>query len=52
MFKNGQFHEAALVYTSGLKECPLSCSKDRSILYANRAAARAKLVGFFLLLLN
>ncbi|MCL4155488.1 UNVERIFIED_CONTAM: hypothetical protein GTU68_009350, partial [Idotea baltica] len=42
-FKESLFEEAAVTYTTGLKECPLSFKKDRAILYANRAAARSKL---------
>lgn len=32
-------------YTAGLRVCPLSFPKDRAVLYSNRAATRAKLVG-------
>lgn len=28
------------MYTQGLRTCPLAYSKERSILYANRAAAK------------
>lgn len=42
-FKDGLYEDAADTYTKGLKMCPISYNKDRAILYANRAAARAKL---------
>ncbi|KAG7190652.1 hypothetical protein KM043_006734 [Ampulex compressa] len=41
-FKNGNYIEAISIYTQGLQTCPLAYSKERSILYANRAAAKAK----------
>ncbi|XP_014256199.1 tetratricopeptide repeat protein 1 [Cimex lectularius] len=42
-FKAKEFKEAALTYTLALRTCPYSISKDRSVLYANRAAAKVKL---------
>lgn len=43
-FKEEKFKESILSYTKGLLVCPL-CEKElRSILYANRAAAKIKLV--------
>lgn len=30
------------MYTHGIQTCPLAYSKERSILYANRAAAKLK----------
>ncbi|CAL8087187.1 unnamed protein product [Orchesella dallaii] len=42
-FKEEKFKEAILSYTKGLLQCPL-CEKDlRSILYANRGAAKIKI---------
>lgn len=42
LFKNGEFVPAISQYTKALEICPLAYSKERSILYANRAAAKAK----------
>ncbi|KAG5317636.1 TTC1 protein, partial [Pseudoatta argentina] len=42
LFKNGEYVRAISQYTQGLQTCPLAYSKERSILYANRAAAKAK----------
>ncbi|XP_068210157.1 tetratricopeptide repeat protein 1 isoform X2 [Palaemon carinicauda] len=42
-FKAGVFTEAVTAYTAGLRICPVSFPKDRAILYANRAAAKAKI---------
>lgn len=42
LFKTSEYVQAILVYTQGLQACPLVYSKERSILYANRAAAKAK----------
>ncbi|XP_078036731.1 tetratricopeptide repeat domain 1 [Augochlora pura] len=42
LFKNGVYLEAISIYTEGLQTCPLAYSTDRSILYANRAAAKSK----------
>ncbi|XP_039282717.1 tetratricopeptide repeat protein 1 [Nilaparvata lugens] len=39
-FKTGEFEEAASSYTKALNVCPLASSQFRSVLYANRAAAR------------
>lgn len=41
-FKNSEYVQAISQYTQGLRTCPLVYSKERSILYANRAAAKAK----------
>lgn len=41
-FKNGEYVSAISQYTQALRICPLAYSKERSILYANRAAAKAK----------
>ncbi|XP_012220416.1 tetratricopeptide repeat protein 1 isoform X2 [Linepithema humile] len=41
-FKNNEYTQAISQYTQGLRTCPLAYSKERSILYANRAAAKAK----------
>lgn len=41
-FKNGEYVQATSQYTQALQICPLAYSKERSILYANRAAAKAK----------
>lgn len=41
-FKNGEYVQAIAQYTQALQTCPLVYSKERSILYANRAAAKAK----------
>lgn len=43
LFKNQEFKESADTYTSALRTCPLAYPKERSILYANRAAAKVKL---------
>ncbi|XP_076179884.1 tetratricopeptide repeat domain 1 [Ptiloglossa arizonensis] len=42
LFKNGEYTEAISIYTQGIQTCPLCYSKERSILYANRAAAKSK----------
>ena len=41
-FKKGDYMEAISMYTQGLQTCPLAYDKERSILYANRAAAKSK----------
>lgn len=41
-FKTGDYVQAISQYTQGLQTCPISYSKERAILYANRAAAKAK----------
>ncbi|KOC70399.1 Tetratricopeptide repeat protein 1 [Habropoda laboriosa] len=41
-FKSGEYTQAILMYTQGIQTCPLAYSKERSILYANRAAAKSK----------
>ncbi|XP_046383764.1 tetratricopeptide repeat protein 1 [Ischnura elegans] len=43
LFKAGNFVESAESYTLALRTCPLKYSKERAILYANRAAAKMKL---------
>lgn len=40
-FKKGEHVEAEASYTAALHMCPFSCSKERSILFSNRAAARS-----------
>lgn len=42
-FKNGEYEKSCDLYTLGLKSCPVVYENERSILYANRAAAKAKL---------
>lgn len=42
-FKNEQFLDSAMCYTKALKLCPMKYVEDRSILFANRGAAKAKL---------
>ncbi|KZC12690.1 PREDICTED: tetratricopeptide repeat protein 1 [Dufourea novaeangliae] len=42
LFKSGEYIEAISMYTRGIQTCPLAYSKERSILYANRAAAKLK----------
>lgn len=43
LFKNNDCEKAIDVYTDALKMCPLSCNKERAILYGNRAAAKIKI---------
>lgn len=43
LFKQGDFEKSANVYTDALRICPVEYSAERSILYANRAAAKTKL---------
>lgn len=43
LFKSGNYLESAESYTLGLRLCPLKYSKERAIMYANRAAAKMKL---------
>merc|ERR1712237_116846 len=40
LHQEGKHMEACDKYTQGLKVCPLSFKKDRSILYANRGAMK------------
>lgn len=42
-FKEEKYLESANIYTKALKICPSKYSVDRSILFANRAASKAKL---------
>lgn len=42
-FKEEKFFESAKSYTKALKLCPMKYTEDRSILFANRGAAKAKL---------
>ncbi|KAF5908894.1 tetratricopeptide repeat protein 1-like, partial [Clarias magur] len=42
-FKNREYAEAQKSYTAALAICPVCYSKDRSILFSNRAAARIHL---------
>lgn len=42
LFKDGEYVQAISQYTQGLQTCPLAYNKERSILYANRAAAKTK----------
>jgi len=37
LYKEGKPQDAVAKYTAGLNICPLSCSKERAVLYANRA---------------
>lgn len=43
LFKEGDFLKSVEIYTSALKTCPVVCATERSVLYANRAAAKHKL---------
>ncbi|OXU22425.1 hypothetical protein TSAR_000636 [Trichomalopsis sarcophagae] len=42
LFREGEYVNATSTYTEGLRTCPLIYEKDRAILFANRAAAKAK----------
>ncbi|XP_014488516.1 PREDICTED: tetratricopeptide repeat protein 1 [Dinoponera quadriceps] len=42
LYKDGEYAQAISIYTQGLQTCPLAYDKERSILYANRAAAKTK----------
>lgn len=42
-FKYMEYEKSVESYTSGLKICPVEFSNERSILYANRGAAKIKL---------
>lgn len=42
LFKDGDYTKAISLYTQGLQTCPLTYSKERAILYSNRAAAKIK----------
>ncbi|XP_028839730.1 tetratricopeptide repeat protein 1 isoform X2 [Denticeps clupeoides] len=42
-FKKGEYSEAEESYTAALHMCPVVCSKERSVLFSNRAAARLHL---------
>ncbi|XP_072041709.1 uncharacterized protein [Amphiura filiformis] len=43
IFKTGEFLDAVYAYTQALEICPLSFKKDRSIMFANRAACHVRL---------
>lgn len=43
MFKQGEYQKSADMYTAALRICPVDFNAERSILYANRAAAKTKL---------
>lgn len=43
LFKQGEYQQSADRYTAALRICPVDFSAERSILYANRAAAKTKL---------
>ncbi|XP_011501606.1 PREDICTED: tetratricopeptide repeat protein 1 [Ceratosolen solmsi marchali] len=43
-FRDGDYVSAASSYTEGLLTCPLQFTKDRAILFANRAASKAKFI--------
>ncbi|CAG9773038.1 unnamed protein product [Ceutorhynchus assimilis] len=43
VFKCENYLESIRFYTQGLKICPLKFTEDRAVLYANRAASKAKL---------
>lgn len=47
-FKNKLYLESVISYSNGLKICPLNFTNDRSVLYANRAASKHKLVSYSL----
>lgn len=42
-FKEKNFKEAATLYTTALKTCPLSYTNERSVMFSNRAACKVKL---------
>lgn len=43
LYKEGEYQRSADLYTAALRICPVDFSSERSILYANRAAAKTKL---------
>lgn len=43
LFKNDKSEEAIEMYTEALKICPLYATKERAVLFGNRAAAKIKL---------
>lgn len=43
LYKQGEYQKSADTYTAALRICPVEFSAERSILYANRAAAKTKL---------
>lgn len=43
LFKQGEYQKSADLYTAALRICPVDFNAERSILYANRAAAKTKL---------
>ena len=44
LIRNNEYKESIAVYTDALNVCPLCFNEDRSILFANRAVAKLKLV--------
>lgn len=42
-FRDGDYENSVKIYTQGLRVCPVVCANERSILYGNRAAAKAKI---------
>jgi hypothetical protein len=44
LIQNDENNEAIAIYTEALSICPLCFKDDRSILFANRAAAKLKVV--------
>ena len=44
LIQNNENNEAIAIYTEALNLCPLCFKEDRSILFANRAVAKLKLV--------
>lgn len=42
-FNKGNFEKSAEIYTMALRECPVACANERSILYGNRALSKSKL---------
>lgn len=42
-FRDEKYDEAIQAYTQALNTCPLKCSAERAVVYANRAAAKVNL---------
>uniref|UniRef100_A0A0B6ZLW2 Uncharacterized protein n=2 Tax=Arion vulgaris TaxID=1028688 RepID=A0A0B6ZLW2_9EUPU len=42
IFRNGDYDEAIIAYSEALEICPLNLHKERSIMFANRAACKMK----------